>query len=108
MKDDQGCEVSDDVVLTVNSLPDCTIKGGPTDEIVYAGSTGLYLYNDTPGSYVYGWTVAHTGACTVLPEAGSGPSLTLNVSSDATGDFTVSLKVTNTVTGCWKECTRAF
>ena len=103
-----GCTVSDRVVLTVKPAPDCTIKGGPDDNIIYAGSQGLYLYNDAAGNYTYQWSVEHTGVGTIAPTTGTGSSLTLNVSDNASGDFTVSLTMTDKVSGCSKTCTRTF
>jgi len=94
--DSANCTKTDDVVLTVNSNPTCSIGG--SDGICPSSSS---TYSAPAGASTYSWSISGNGSI-----VGSTTSQTVSVTAGSScGPFTLSLQVTNT-NGCNSSCSK--
>ena len=92
-----GCQASDDVNVTVNPLPDCTITA-PTEVCAYSEENSASVA-DAGTNATYSWTIdsgtitSATNTTSITWDAGAGPTVTLHVT-------------VTTEKGCSKSCSK--
>ena len=95
--DAEGCQASDDVTVTVNPLPECTITA-PTKVCAYSEDNSASVA-DAGTNATYSWTIdsgtitSATNATSITWDAGLGPTVTLQVT-------------VTTEQGCSKSCSK--
>jgi uncharacterized repeat protein (TIGR01451 family) len=100
--DDNGCEASDSVTVTVNELPDCTITA---PSVVAANSTGNSAsVADAGAGATYEWTVtggaitAGDGTSSIVWTAGAGPTVSIGVTVTNANSCSATCQATVSVT----------
>ena len=95
--DGNGCTDWKSINIVVNGLPPCSIEGlSPV-----CNFTANHIYTGPEGNFSYMWDIIGNGT---IP--GAKDLREVNVSAGAPGTFTLSLTVTDNVTGCSITCTR--
>jgi hypothetical protein len=95
--DSANCIETDDVVLTVNNNPTCSISG-PLEPLC-PNSTGN-SYSGPAGASSYAWSITGNGA---IVGSSNGQSVTVTAGSLCGSTFTLTLNVTD-ANGCISTC----
>ncbi|MGN6195261.1 MAG: PKD domain-containing protein [Ginsengibacter sp.] len=94
------CASAVSAISIVNPLPDCTISSSGSPTSASLGSQVTFNAPNVSGSYSYAWALLNntSGASFVGSATTSDASVT--VKTTTVGSYTLTLTVTNTVTGC--------
>jgi hypothetical protein len=95
--DSANCVETDDVVLTVNNNPTCSISG-PLEPLC-PNSTGN-SYSGPAGASSYAWSITGNGA---IVGSSTGQSVTVTAGSLCGSTFTLTLNLTD-ANGCMSTC----
>src|SRR6185503_14044095 len=99
VKDQLGCVKTDDVTLTVNPLPTCSITG-----LAPVCPMSSHTYDGPAGMASYAWSISGNGAI-----AGSSNSPSVNVVTGTACDSSFTLTLTIIASnGCPRTCSQSF
>jgi len=97
--DSVGCTKTDDVILTVNPLPACTITGPspvcPAASQSYVGPAGMASYS---------WSISGDGS---ISGASDSASVSVVAGSACDSSFTLTLTIVDS-NGCSRTCNQSF
>ncbi len=94
-----GCTKIDDIILTVVSLPTCSISG--PSPVCPASS---HTYNGPDGMASYSWSISGDGA---ISGSTNGPTVDVMSGSGCDSSFTLNLSIVNS-NGCLSTCSQSF
>ncbi len=98
-----NCTTTDDVVLTVTPVPDCTITGpdGPLCPNLIGNQ-----YSGVAGMSSYAWSISGNGS---IVGAANTQTVSVTAGAGCASAFTLTLTVTNaSANGCSNTCTRTI